>query len=752
AVDWTAVFHGTGATRTELPTYAFQRTRYWPELSADSAAAGTAALDARFWEAVERRDLDALSQALGGADTEPLRAALPALFGWRQLQREQSALDTWTYRATWKPAESAGSGSPLLPGRWLLAVPESFSVDDKLVDALAAALAEHGADVARVAVAERSALAATLAGLDPEGIDGVVSLLALAETAEPAGLLGTVVLLQALGDAGLQAPLWCLTRGAVSVGAADRLVSPAQAAVWGLGRVAGLELPQRWGGLLDLPAELDERATARLCEVLATGDKAEDQLALRDQGVFVRRLVRARLDGGPGDWQPTGTVLVIGGTGALGGYVARLLAGRGAEHLVLTGRRGLDAPGAPELRDELLALGTRVTVEACDVADRDALRALFDGLDSAGMPVTAVVHAAGAADDGLIDTLTPDRIAEALRAKVTGAAYLHELTEDRELDAFVLFSAFAGTVGGVGQGVYAAANAHLDALAGHRRALGLTGTSIAWGPWADGGTARNDPGFADRMRDRGLPVLPTEAALAALGRAVAGTGADDPAAVLVADVDWSSFLTAFLAARPAAWLGDIPEVRKYIADSAAGDGEAQGGSAAFKASLAGLSDAEAARKLLELVRTEAAAVLGYESAEPIGAKRPFRDLGFESLTAVNLRNQLSTRTGLRLPVTLVFDHPTPTALAEFLRGELGGAQETPEVAVLSELDRLESGLSVLDGDEGARQRVTSRLRALVSRLDGEQAPAEAGGSVVDQLDAASAEEVLAFIDNEFGEA
>lgn len=219
--------------------------------------------------------------------------------------------------------------------------------------------------------------------------------------------------------------------------------------------------------------------------------------------------------------------------------------------------------------------------------------------------------------------------------------------------------------------------------------------------------------------------------------------------MLVADVDWTSFLTAFLAARPAAWLGDVPEVRKYVTDSAAE--ETEGGSAAFAASLSGLSDAEAARKLLELVRTEAAVVLGYETVEPIGAKRPFRDLGFESLTAVNLRNQLSARTGLRLPVTLVFDHPTPTALAEFLRGELGGAQETPETAVLSELDRLESGLSVLDGDEGARQRVTSRLRALVARLDGGQTPVEAGDSVVDQLDAASAEEVLAFIDNEFGE-
>ncbi|WP_336924222.1 SDR family NAD(P)-dependent oxidoreductase, partial [Streptomyces sp. JWR5-1] len=761
-LDWRTLFTDAAPRRVPLPTYPFQRTRYWPELP-EPAAAPVDEVDARFWDAVAQEDLGALSQALDGADAEPLKAALPTLSAWRRRRTERSALDAWRYRVVWRPTASVGTGPALLTGRWLLAVPGEPGGDGKPADAVADALTAHGAEVVRVAVTERAALAAELARIGPGSVAGVVALPApAASDGDVAAVAGTVALLQALGDAGVPAPLWSLTRGAVCVSGADRPVDPAQAAVWGLGRVAGLELPQRWGGLVDLPAELDESAAERLCAVLVA-DRGEDQLALRPQGVFARRLVRAGADGTAPGWAPRGTVLVTGGTGALGGHVARWLARAGAEHLVLTGRRGPDAPGAAALRDELTALGARVTLAACDVTDGTALAALLERLDAAGDAPTAVVHAAGTTDDGLIDALTPERVVEGTRAKVAGAAHLHRLTEERDLDAFVLFSAVSGTVGGVGQATYAAANAYLDGLAAHRRALGLAGTALAFGPWADGGTARADDGFADRSRGRGLPVLPTEAALSALATAgrsdAGGTGADpgdgagpgapEAAAVLVADVDWPVLLSALLAARPAAWLGELPEVRAFLAESAGARG-ADGGAEAFTARLATLSPAEASRALLELVRTEAASVLGYDSDEPIGAKRPFRDLGFESLTAVNLRNQLSARTGLTLPVTLVFDHPTPTALAEFLRDRLGEGRQSPETAVLSELGRLEEGLSALD-DEGARQRVTARLRALVARLDGQPGADEADG-VAERLDAADADAVLAFIDSEFGEA
>ncbi|MDH6229308.1 type I polyketide synthase [Streptomyces sp. MJP52] len=498
-VDWDTVFAGTGARRTPLPTYAFQHQHYWPELSAQTSVAAVDGADAPFWDAVEGEDLEALSQALGGVDAEPLKAALPTLAGWRRQRREKAALNGWTYRVGWKRV-AEGAAAAVLPGRWLIAVPAGGSVDDTFADAVGQAMAERGADVLRVTVTGREALAAALAELDPQGIDGIVSLTALGDGGEDgaAGVSGTVVLAQALGDAGVHAPLWALTRGAVSVGGADPLESPHQAAVWGLGRVAGLEMPQRWGGLVDLPAAWDADVAARLCAVLDGTHGGEDQLAVRHEGVFARRLVRTAA-GAADAWRPSGTVLVTGGTGALGGLVARRLAEQGAEHLVLVGRRGPDAPGADALRKELTELGARVTVAACDLADGAALEELFARIDADadahGTPLTAVVHAAGVTADGILDGLSPERLAEALRVSTTGAARLHRLTEDRDLDAFVLFSAFAGTVGGVGQGAHAAAAAHLDALAVHRAGPGTARHLPRLGPVGGGRHGPGRPGL-----------------------------------------------------------------------------------------------------------------------------------------------------------------------------------------------------------------------------------------------------------------
>jgi NADP-dependent 3-hydroxy acid dehydrogenase YdfG len=303
------------------------------------------------------------------------------------------------------------------------------------------------------------------------------------------GLAGTLALVQGLGDAGVGAPLWVLTCGAVAAGAGDVLASAVQAQVWGLGLVAGLEQPGRWGGLVDVPPVLDERAAARLCGVLA--GCGEDQVAVRAGGVLARRLARAALPrdsssssssgggGGGGGWRPGGTVLVTGGTGAIGGRVARWAAGRGAPRVVLASRSGPAAAGAAGLAAALAAAGAGVLVAVCDAGDRAQLAGLVAWTGAGGPPLAAVMHAAGAAPVAGLQETSVAGLAAAAGAKVAGARYLDELTAGLPLEAFVLFSSAAATWGSGGQGGYAAANAFLDALVARRRARGLAGTSVA---------------------------------------------------------------------------------------------------------------------------------------------------------------------------------------------------------------------------------------------------------------------------------
>ncbi len=681
AVDWAAVC--AGAAVVELPTYAFQRQRYWLEGSsaAVSPSAEGEAVDTDFWEAVERGDLAALAAELEvDAEESSLAMVVPALAAWRRARRERSVLDSWRHHVIWKPLGDAltsphdrSSGG----ATWLIAAPVGAPEGPRVAEALR----ERGAQVRLVELTEADAVREALARRLGEATadtppTAVLSLLALVEdpyrpgTAQPLGLALNLALLQALGDTGADVPVWYATRGAVSVGRADALDHPLQALSWGLGRIAAAEYPRRRGGLVDLPGTLDDRAIARLCGVLAGRLTDEDQVAVRASGVHGRRLVRASAAADATEpWRPRGTVLVTGGTGGLGAHVARWLARGGAEHLVLTSRRGPDAPGAAELADEIRESGARVTVAACDAADRDALADLLATLDADEAPLDAVVHTAGVLDDGVLDTLTPERADGVLRPKVDAALHLHELTRGRELSAFVLFSSFAGTLGGPGQGSYAAANAFLDALAHARRAQGLPATSVAWGAWSGGGLV--DEAVEARLRATGMPAMAPDLAIAALQRAldVADTH------VAVADVEWDRLIAATPSLDGAAVLGELPDARR--AETAAATTGEQDTPLAQR--LAGLSPQEAEDALAGLVSTEVAAALGYSDTAAVEAGRAFRELGFDSLTAVDLRNRLNAATGLRLPVTLVFDYPTVTALARFLLAE-SGAGETAATA------------------------------------------------------------------------
>ncbi|MFB7919447.1 type I polyketide synthase [Streptomyces sp. NPDC056061] len=682
AVDWSTFYAGTDAHRVDLPTYAFQRQRYWPsnpfaDMGAPVTDGGTGALsatDARFWEVVHSEDLAALADTLGIDGDQPLSSVLPALSAWRRRHHDRSTADGWRYRTTWKPL--TGAQPSLLSGTWLVVTP-SDAADSVWPAETVRMLTERGVRVERLTVPatiDRTDLAERLRTALPEGDTpaGVISLLGLDERPHPehpdlgAGLAGTLALVQALGDADLDARLWVLTRGAVSTGRSDRLTSTAQAQLWGMGRTVGHEHPERWGGLIDLPETADERSLGRLAEALSGLDD-EDHLAIRSQGIHVRRLVRAPHTESTGEgWTGRGTALVTGGTGALGAHMARWLVRNGAEHLLLVGRRGPDAPGAAELRAELTASGADVTIAACDVADRAALAELLASIPEQ-YPLTTVVHAAGVLDDGVLDALTPARMAEVLRPKATAALNLHELTRGTDLTAFVLFSSMAATFGAAGQANYTAANACLDALAEQRRAEGLHALSLAWGAWAEGGMA-TDELVAERLRLSGLPALAPEPATAALRTALDL----DETFSLVVDIDWDRFAPGLTALRPNPLVAELPEARQAIEAARPADTAADPSSFAQRLAAAAQDDRETL--VLDFVRTQVAVVLGYPGPDSVEPGRAFRDLGFDSLTAVEIRNLLGSLTGLRLPATIIFDYPTPFALAEFLQDELVGSR------------------------------------------------------------------------------
>ncbi|MCZ1006271.1 SDR family NAD(P)-dependent oxidoreductase [Streptomyces lydicus] len=507
-VEWEGMFDGTGARTVALPTYPFQRTRYWARQdealvpAADTAAPVPADQD-RFWKAVDRQDAEALARTLAAhaddAQLDSLTRALPALAEWHRGVSAKAAVDGWRYREHWTAIEQ--TASPVLSGRWIVVAAAAHAEADLVLHTVAA-LRDHLAEPELLLAepdADAAFFTARLWELRDAGapVTGILSLLPVDESPHPghptlaAGLAGTLTLLQAVVETGFEAPLWSVTTGAVSVADTDPLAEPLQAQTWGLGRVAALEHPRQWGGLIDLPATPDATAAAALTGVLSRSD-AEDQIAVRRSGLFARRLVRASAEGTEPvrTWRPEGTVLITGGTGAIGGHVARWLASNGATHLVLVSRRGELAPGAAELVAELTGAGTRVTVLSCDLTDREAVAAMLARLDENGITVRTVLHTAGTGVLTRLEDTSVAELAHATAAKVAGARHLDELLDPGRLDAVVHFSSISG-VWGVGRhGAYAAGNAYLDALARHRRAAasppspwpGAPGTAAAWSP------------------------------------------------------------------------------------------------------------------------------------------------------------------------------------------------------------------------------------------------------------------------------
>ncbi|MGW0395884.1 SDR family NAD(P)-dependent oxidoreductase, partial [Streptomyces sp. NPDC003042] len=552
---------------------------------------------------------------------------------------------------------------------------------------------------------------------------------------------GALALLQDwLADDRLEATrLVVLTRGAVDAGAAG-VPEPASATVWGLLRSAQAEAPDRIV-LVDLDHPGDAPVPARiLSAVLASG---EPQAAVRGGEVLLPRLRRLAGTAGTGEraaaWDPEGTVLITGGTGALGGLFARhLVTGHGVRHLVLASRRGEAAPRAGELRAELTALGAEVTLAAVDVSDRDALAAVLAAIP-AEHPLKGVVHTAGVLDNGLVAALTPDSLGAVLRPKADAAWHLHELTKDLELSAFVLFSSSVGVIGGPGQSNYAAANAFLDGLAAHRAGLGLAATSLAWGLWglSHGINEGLDENDLKRFGREGFkPVSPQE------GTALFDSAlAMSTSAVVALPVDLSAMRAHGLVPPVFRALVRVPNRR---AAQSGGAGAPQ-----LATRLAALSPLEQHQAVLDLVRSEVATVLGHAGQDAVQADRAFQEMGFDSMTAVELRNRLNAATGVRLSATVVFDHPTPTALAEHVLGEVAPDGAGAEEPALAELERLEAALAALAEDSQTRSTVSVRLQTILSRLN-EAAGAAGGPDLAETIESASADDLFDFIDNQLG--
>jgi len=524
----------------------------------------------------------------------------------------------------------------------------------------------------------------------------------------------------------------------------------AAASVWGLVRTAQSEHPGRFI-LADLAGNLIDWTS--LAAAVAAD---ETQVAVRDGVLLAPRVARRQAPAAIAPAVNGGTVLITGGTGGLGALVAEhLITQHGVRHLALASRRGPDAPGAAALTARLQALGAQVRVLACDVADRDAVAALLAGISSEH-PLTGIVHTAGVLDDATVDGLSAGQLDSVFGPKVNAAWHLHELTRDLPLSMFVLFSSIAGVLGSPGQGNYAAANVTLDGLAAYRRQLGLPGVSVAWGLWNDESSMAGSLSETElaRMSRSGVAALTAEQGLALFDVATAATDS------LVVAVRWDN---GGLHARAEG--GALPSVLRGLVRAprraAAGAVTAPGGSG-LAARLDSLPEADGRRMLTDLVCGHVAAVLAHANAQAVEVERSFSELGFDSLTAVELRNRLELETGIRLPATLAFDHPTVAALVEHLYSTLAPAPPTAEETLRDSLDRV--GL-MLAADDESRGKLIAILHSTVARWGSGFSSASVNGSailngssalngsqartVAATVDSATDEEIFALLDNDF---
>ncbi|MEV6166546.1 type I polyketide synthase [Streptomyces sp. NPDC052052] len=676
AMDWKTVLDGAPTGHVDLPTYAFQRRRHWldtvEETPGRGGAAGSGAADDAFWSAITESDLDALSEvlALDAEDHPALRSILPQLSAYRR-----SA--SWWYRTGWEGLTDGGAAA--LSGHWVIVTGPDSAAEGALADWAANAVRQAGARATVVARPdERPEAAGVLDAVAQDGgadVEGVLSLLT--------GVGPTLELVREVATDLPSARLWIGTRGAVSVDASDGAGDPDGARLWGIGHAVALEHSERWGGLIDFPALLDDRAAARTAVALA-GHGGENQLAVRASGNHVRRVLHAPL--GKGRTAPRqrvdSTVLVTVDAGAQStadagafddlGLSAALRLANGARHVLLVQSPGGSGQSLTvEAEAELLALGIEVTVATCDFTDVAALAGLRDRLPR-DRPLSAVVHTRASAGDQLLADLDTEQAARVLDGTTAAALALHELTSGPDGDGhiptlFLLSPATAGP-GARGRAVDLAASAFLDALAEQRRAAGLPAKSVTIGPWTHGCAGHQE---LTGVRPVHLPLV-----VAALAK----DATHDSPALITVDADWALLAPKLGASGLAPLLRRLPEAVAHldVRDGGSGthaDDEAAGlptlplEPESLRLLLAKSPAGDRERLLLRLVRERTSIVLDRGAHDTVGADERFLDMGFSSFMALQLRNELSTVTGVEISVTAVFDHPTPRDLSRMLSSE-----------------------------------------------------------------------------------
>jgi acyl transferase domain-containing protein len=686
SVDWGTFFAEYGDETVALPTYAFQRRRYWIDADRQGAGGGVGtAPEARFWTAVEEQDLDRLAADLrvGDDGLAALKSLLPALAGWRRQQRRH-------LRLSWEPvADRPGQART---GTWLVAVPEGMP-SARLTRALEGALGQvvpmpvdlAAASAQELATALRAALAQA-----PEA-DGVLSLLALADGGRDGGAASssggqagqvpaaTLALADALDEIGLAVPLWIGTRGAMAAAERDPAPDPAQATLWGLGQALAAERPQRRFGLVDLPADADladsngsadegspgelARTAGTLARVLADGT-ADDQVALRPSGLRARRLSPGTHPGGRSSggeaWRPVGTVLISGAPSGLTAEIARWVAGHeGTQVLAALPREHANSPDLDMLRAEL---GERLVVAEVDLTDRSAAAGLLASVPDE-LPLTAVVHLAAPLADAGPRPLAPESLA-LTSTDVVVAGNLDALTRDMDLTVFITVSSLTGAFGLPGFGNAGPAHAALDALAAHRRVQGLPALSVLVAPWDESATAgAGGPGVCGAA---------PEDVTALLGRAPQLGGHTQ----VVADFDWEHLVPRLAGGRAGGLLLGVPEARRALEATSHPD-------STVLRRLADISEEERPGFLLDLVRRQIASVLGHSDPEAIAEDSDFVSLGLSSFTALELSNRLRTA-GIEVAPAVVYDHPSPVALAHHLHTRIGSADSPSAAAHLPE--------------------------------------------------------------------